>query len=95
MDPEEFRQAILQKIRLEFGEDVDIDDQKTIHKDYGWIVFYNTKAFLASGDLMVALMSNAPWLCTWDGECYSLPLHCSVAEGVRILEKELGLTLSE
>lgn len=86
IDPKEFRTQILRSIQNEFGDDVEIDDDQTIEKSYGWIVFYNSKEFLRTGDPMTALMSNTPLLCTWDGEQYALPMHCSVAEGIEQLE---------
>jgi len=83
---QEFRAQILQQLREEFGDDVEINDVQTIEKDYGWIVFYNSKEFLRTGDPMTALMSNAPLLCTWEGGRYPLALNCSVAEAIGQLE---------
>jgi len=87
----EFRAQILRSIQDVFGEDVDINDDQTIEKSYGWVVFYNSKEFLRTGDPMTALMSNAPWLCTWEGDRYPLPMNCSVAEAIDELEAKLRL----
>ena len=88
----EFRLYILRSLQTEFGDDIDINDNQTIEKSYGWIVFYNSKEFLRTGDPMVALMSNAPILCTWEGAVYPLPMHCTVSEAVAILESQYGLS---
>jgi hypothetical protein len=37
-----------------------INDKETIEKDFGWIFFYNSKRFLASGDARYRLAGNGP-----------------------------------
>jgi hypothetical protein len=91
MDEALFRSKIVSSIREEFGEDVDLVDEQTIKKAYGWIVFYNTRDFIETGDPMVGLMSNAPLLCLWDGRMWPLAMHCTVQEAIRGLEAELSL----
>lgn len=95
IDHDKFRAQILRSLQDEFGDDVEINDEQTIRKSYGWIVFYNSKEFLRSGDPMMALISNAPLLCTWDGNRYPLPMNCSVAEGLELLEAEHELARGE
>ena len=92
MNKNDFRENILQSLQSEFGANVDIVDGKTIEKPYGWIVFYNTRRYIASGDPDDALMSNAPTLFTWDGKVIPLAMHCSVPDAISLLESKVELT---
>ena len=91
MNIDDFRGYVLQSLRSEFGDNVEIVDEKTIEKPYGWIVFYNTKEYLVSGDPDDALMSNAPTLFTWDRRIIPLAMHCSVNDAILLLESRLEL----
>jgi hypothetical protein len=83
--------TILGALQDKFGNDVDIVDKNTIKKEYGWAVFYNTQAFIDTGDPMVGLMSNNPILCLWDGRMLPLAMNCTVEEAIRKLESEMSL----
>ncbi|WP_400190999.1 YrhB domain-containing protein [Hymenobacter sp. B81] len=37
-------------------------DEKTISKPYGWVFFYNSKCFLETEDISVAMAGNAPFI---------------------------------
>ena len=91
MDEKAFRLTILGALQGKCGKDVDVVDKQTIKKQYGWIVFYNTQAFIETGDPMVGLMSNNPVLCLWDGRMLPLAMHCTVEEAIRDLESEMSL----
>ncbi|OUC16483.1 MAG: hypothetical protein B0A82_01415 [Alkalinema sp. CACIAM 70d] len=48
-------------LRLESDEDeFVIDDEEVIETDFGWVFPYNSKKFLESGELIYALVGNAP-----------------------------------
>ena len=37
-----------------------IQDEQTIERDFGWVFFYQSKEFIASGDARDQLPTNAP-----------------------------------
>jgi len=37
-------------------------ENKTIEKDWGWVFFYQSKAFIKSNDFMDMLAGNAPYI---------------------------------
>ena len=43
-------------VQVEFS----INDEETVELPDGWLFFYNTKAFLDSGDPVMALAGNGP-----------------------------------
>jgi hypothetical protein len=47
-------------VRVRCGDGIQIIGDETIKKPYGWIFFYQSSAFLESGDHRHALAGNAP-----------------------------------
>jgi hypothetical protein len=43
-----------------FGEVWVVIPEKTIEKPYGWVLFYNTKEFVETGDFIHRLAGNGP-----------------------------------
>lgn len=39
-----------------------IIDDETIEKEYGWVLFYQTKDYLKTGDFADTLVGNAPYI---------------------------------
>ena len=39
-----------------------IIDDETIEKEYGWVFFYQTKEYLKTGNIVDALVGNAPYI---------------------------------
>ena len=39
-----------------------IIDDETIEKEYGWVFFYQTKEYLKTGNIIDALVGNAPYI---------------------------------
>ena len=39
-----------------------IIDNETIEKEYGWVFFYQTKDYLETGNIVDALVGNAPYI---------------------------------
>ncbi|MEM6483625.1 MAG: YrhB domain-containing protein [Pseudomonadota bacterium] len=42
--------------------DVNIVDDATVEKNWGWVFFYQSKKFLETGDASLALAGNAPFI---------------------------------
>ena len=42
------------------GIDVDLLEEETMHLDFGWVFFYQSREYLQSGNLSYALAGNAP-----------------------------------
>jgi hypothetical protein len=55
-------------VRIVGGEGIDVLFEHTIQKPYGWIFFYNTKEWIATGDPNYSLVGNAPIIVGIDGE---------------------------
>lgn len=49
-------------VRILRGDKAIIQDERTIKRPYGWVFFYESRAFLASGDPLDALYGNVPIL---------------------------------
>ena len=39
-----------------------IIDNETIEKEYGWVFFYQTKEYLKTGNVLDAVVGNAPYI---------------------------------
>ncbi|MCL2779739.1 MAG: YrhB family protein [Polyangiaceae bacterium] len=90
MTHEEARAAALERIqRLCVGiPDVVIDDVRTVEKPYGWIFYYTTRQYLATGTGM--LFGNAPIVViAATGEVFELAYPS--AESIKELDKERSL----
>lgn len=47
---------------LEHGDELVIVDDATLEREWGWVFFYTSRLWLATGDLRYALGGNAPLL---------------------------------
>jgi hypothetical protein len=64
---EEARQLVYARISAESpcaeqAVELAIVDSETIEKEYGWVFFYQTKEYLKSGNIIDALVGNAPFI---------------------------------
>ena len=51
-------------------------DEETIEKPYGWIFFYQSRAFIETGDFSHFLVGNGPIVIErTDGSIHTLPSH--------------------
>jgi hypothetical protein len=41
---------------------LEVVDEQTIEKEWGWVFFYNTSEYLKSGKLNEGLLGNAPYI---------------------------------
>lgn len=49
-------------LAVQSGHDLQLNFNHIVQKEYGWVFFYNTKAYLESGDSRQGLVGNAPLL---------------------------------
>lgn len=52
----------LSKLELKNREPLQLADNETLEKAYGWIYFYNSKKYLETGDFRHMLAGNAPFI---------------------------------
>lgn len=57
---EEARRLARQRIDAEGGPPVVIDDSKTVTRDWGWVFFYNSPEYVATGDVTTSIPGCAP-----------------------------------
>jgi len=68
-----------------------IIDGETINKEYGWVFFYQTKDYLESGDIVDALVGNAPFIVNkYTGELIETGTANPVEEYIAVYEAEIG-----
>lgn len=91
MNLSEAKNIVLSDLQNNFGDDVQLIDDQTIKKPYGWVFFYNNKKFIETRDLTYALMSNTPFIFTHDGRKFSLNMSCTTAEAIEEIERNNSL----
>jgi hypothetical protein len=52
----------LKKISADTDTDLVLLDDETIERHWGWVFFYNSRAFIETGDYSEALAGNAPFI---------------------------------
>ena len=66
-------------------------DDETIEKAYGWVFFYQAKAYLESGDIVDALVGNAPYIVNkYTGEVHETGTANPVEEYIAEYEAQHG-----
>lgn len=74
-------------------EGVMLISSQTIKKSYGWIFFYNSKAYVETGDIMTALVGHGPVILLADtGEIVECGSLLPGEEQVLRFEQERGLS---
>lgn len=59
-------------------------------KRYGWILLYNTRSFIETGDVLDALGGNGPVVVSHDGKVFPLGSASSAEETIAAFERERG-----
>ena len=64
---EEAKQLVYTRINVqdphtEQAVELAIIDDETIEKEYGWVFFYQAREYLKTGDILDALVGNAPYI---------------------------------
>jgi hypothetical protein len=68
-----------------------IIDAETIEKEYGWVFFYQTKEYLKTGNIVDALVGNAPYIVNkYTGELIETGTAKPVEEYIAEYESESG-----
>lgn len=63
IDVKEARRRVEEYLRNSLrrsAHDIVVVDEHTRHEDFGWVFFYNTRAYVELGDKRHALVGNAP-----------------------------------
>jgi hypothetical protein len=70
-------------------------DHLSERRSYGWVLFYNSRQFIETGNILYAFGGNGP-LVVLDasGEVASLPTYQSYDDSIRGFERERGLESS-
>jgi hypothetical protein len=50
--------------------ELQLEDAYTIERTFGWVFFYQSRKFIASGNISDCLVGNAPLVVTRDGELH-------------------------
>jgi Immunity protein 35 len=52
----------LRRMERSSGADLVLMDEQTLEEEFGWVFFYNSKAYLETGDFRHSLAGNAPFI---------------------------------
>ncbi len=66
-------------------------DSATIAKPYGWILFYNSRRYLETGDILHAFGGNGPVVVLHDGAVHMLGTGHAPETTIAAFEAENGL----
>lgn len=94
MTKEEAQQLALQYLDLLGPNDEEIAFHEDLCKEtpYGWILVYNSKRFIETGDIMYAFGGNGPLVVIADTkEVVAVPTAGDIDEGIREVERSRGL----
>jgi len=76
------------RVRYEDSDEIVIDDKRTRTEDFGWVFYYQSKEYLASGDEAAQLVGNAPLIVDFTGRVHETGTAYPIAvyiEGFRAL----------
>lgn len=77
------------------SEPIAFYDELSQRKPYGWILFYNSKQFIETGNILCALGGNGPLVVLeTTREVVPLSTALTVEEGIEELERERDLRTS-
>ncbi|WP_168222986.1 YrhB domain-containing protein [Oceanicola sp. D3] len=71
--PEQALELVREKIATISDHDFVVEEERTMDRTYGWIFFYNTKAYLSSGDPSDIMPGTAPIIVLHDGSVVPMP----------------------
>lgn len=54
--------SYLLELEPQLGAPLQLADNQTIEKPFGWVFFYNSKEYLETGDFRSMLAGNAPFI---------------------------------
>ncbi|MGR3794835.1 YrhB domain-containing protein [Vannielia sp. SX4] len=87
---QERAQALVEEeISSHSDHDFVIEDDRTMERTYGWIFFYNTRAFLASGDPMDTMPGTGPIVVLHDGSVVPMPTSMPPEQAILRFEEML------
>lgn len=68
---------------------IEILDEQTIERPYGWVFFYQSKKYLETGLISDALVGNGPILVDKSGHAILIPSGIQIEEGLKRYEAGL------
>ncbi len=78
-----------EEIFKDSDHDFVIEEGRTMERTYGWIFFYNTRAFLASGDPMDTMPGTGPIVVLHDGSVVPMPTSMPPEQAILRFEEML------
>ena len=93
MTNDEAKQAALQYLMSAgVSEQIAFYDDLCQQKPYGWVLFYNTKRFVETGDILYAFGGNGPLVVMAEtGEVIPSSSANEPEDGIREIERARGL----
>jgi Immunity protein 35 len=89
---EQAREIVVKRLReMVPGEDLVVVDAETITKSYGFVFFYNSRAYLETRDPLEMLGGNGPAIVLHDGSSHFLGTVQSAELALATFERERGL----
>lgn len=79
----------ISKIEADVGESLELLKSETLVKHFGWVFFYNSKAYVDTGLFKHQLAGNAPFIVDTNGTVHQLGTAQSVEESIASYEKGL------
>ncbi|SIN91594.1 YrhB domain-containing protein [Vannielia litorea] len=83
------RALVEEEIFKDSDHDFVIEEDRTLERTYGWIFFYNTRAFLASGDPNDTMPGTGPIAVLHDGSVVPMPSSMPPAQAILRFEEML------
>jgi hypothetical protein len=87
----EAERLVLERLNRGASEEQRAAIVESIQKPYGWIVLYDSAAYLEKGDDSAAFYGNGPCVVLTDGQIHELGTARSMEEELADFEKEHGL----
>lgn len=82
---EKLAQREIQRIAMQAGDEFVLCSEDTIERGFGWLFFYQSKAFIDSGELKYRLAGNGPIVVEKDSG--NVTIHGSVPSVEEIIAK--------
>jgi len=74
-------------------DEIIILDDETIEKEFGWVFFYTSRKFLETGNVLHALVGNAPIIVDKNGTLHMTGTSKPIEEYIREFEAKRKINL--
>lgn len=79
----------ISKLEEDVEEPLELLESETLVKHFGWVFFYNSKAYVDTGLFKHQLAGNAPFIVDTNGSIHQLGTAQSIEESIASYEKGL------